>query len=203
MPKELESVYRKGWESILNRPGNEKSRALNILRWAVFAARPLTVSEITEALIIPDYEEDKDLLLDEIPDCYNREYVSDRIVDLCASLVEIRAIPREEELESRTIHLRHFSVREFLVTTDTCEALSDLPYVSSFDRVLQNNYLAAIYLRYLQCEPNTEAGTVLLQEKAFYDYAAQFWYQHISPAGSTYSTLIKFVNEFLEPKNTF
>ena len=203
MPKELESVYRRGWESILNRPGNEKSRALNILRWAVFAARPLTVSEITEALIIPDYAEDKDLLLDEIPDCYDREYVYDRIVDLCASLVEIRATPHEEELKSRTIHLRHFSVREFLVTTDACEALSDLPYVSSFDRVMQNNYLAAICLRYLQCEPSTEAGTVLLQEKAFYDYAAQFWYQHISPAGSTYSILIKFVNEFLEPKNAF
>lgn len=58
MPKELESIYQQSWESILNRPSDEKSRALRILRWRMFAARPLTVSEITEALIAPDNEDE-------------------------------------------------------------------------------------------------------------------------------------------------
>lgn len=54
MPKELESIYQQSWESIPIRPSDEKSCALRILRWTMFAARPLTVSESTEALIAPD-----------------------------------------------------------------------------------------------------------------------------------------------------
>ena len=203
MPKELESVYRKSWETILNQPSDEKSRALNILRWAMFAARPLTVSEITEALVVPDHEEDEGLLLEELPDRYDRQYLYERIVDLCASLVETRPTSRQEELESWTIHLRHFSIKEFLLTTDACETLSDVVSIPSFDQVIQNNYLAAICLRYLQCEWNIEAGTISLQKKAFYDYAAQFWYEHISQAGNRYSTLINSVNDFFRPKNIY
>ena len=37
----------------------------------MFVARPLTVSEITKALLIPDYGEDEGLLLDKLPDRYD------------------------------------------------------------------------------------------------------------------------------------
>ena len=63
--------------------------ALAILRWTVFAARPLTVLEMTEALAVREDDSDN-LQSEEIPDVVDDEYINDEILDLCGSLVEIR-----------------------------------------------------------------------------------------------------------------
>ena len=46
----------------------ERIRALDILRWATYAVRPLTVAELTDALLVSHEEDVEDLELDELPD---------------------------------------------------------------------------------------------------------------------------------------
>lgn len=54
-PTGLDRLYDRSWEKILSLPDEEdRARAFSLLRWAAFAVRPLTVSEITEAVLIDD-----------------------------------------------------------------------------------------------------------------------------------------------------
>ena len=202
MPKGLESVYRKNWENLLSQPSEEQSRGLNILRWALFAARPLTVPEITEALIIPN-DDDEDFLLDELPDQIDHSYLRDELINLCASFIEIRALSPEDEMGSWVVHLKHFSIRQFLLTENAYEMLSDSPLSLSSDPGFRNNDLAMYCLRYLQHELVLENGTESPRLKAFYKYAAEYWHKHVSPAGKAYDVLLRSINEFFDPGNKF
>ncbi|VUC25834.1 unnamed protein product [Clonostachys rosea] len=87
-PIELSELYERDWQIIQEFEQSDRERAVSLLRWAAFALRPLTVGEITEAVIIEDGC--KDFPLDELPDIINEEYVEDSISRLCGSLVEIR-----------------------------------------------------------------------------------------------------------------
>ena len=199
MPKELVSVYKKSWESILGNPIREdKSRALKIIRWAMFASRPLTVSEITEALTIPDDDEDEESLLDNLPDTFDHEYLSEELVDCCASLIEARATSKADRLESWTIHLKHFSVRQFLLSESAYEALSDVPYPFAIDQSVSNNHLAAICLQYIRRDPHSRPSTLSILKQSFYDYAARSWFQHLSPQGTTYWKVSQTINHFFQ-----
>ena len=48
----LRSAYERNWKGIQRRDDDERERAIAILRWAVFALRPLTVSKLTDALLV-------------------------------------------------------------------------------------------------------------------------------------------------------
>ena len=63
---------------MLNQPSNKKSRVLNIIRSAIFAAKSLIVSDINKVLVILKYEEDGNLLLDGLSTCYDCENLYDR-----------------------------------------------------------------------------------------------------------------------------
>ncbi|KAL1634581.1 hypothetical protein SLS56_002274 [Neofusicoccum ribis] len=65
MPKGLFQTYERTWKEIRNLSEDDQERAIAILRWAVFAFRPLTVSELTEALLIDADMESEDLDLDD------------------------------------------------------------------------------------------------------------------------------------------
>ena len=86
-----------------------------LLRWTVFAARPLTVLEMTEALAVREDDSDN-LQSEEIPDVVDDEYINDEILDLCGSLVEIRDAGPEKHPKDKTVGLVHHSVREFLLS---------------------------------------------------------------------------------------
>jgi hypothetical protein len=49
MPAGIEKTYERDLKRILDL-GDERDRAVSILRWTLFALRPLTVRELTEAL---------------------------------------------------------------------------------------------------------------------------------------------------------
>jgi hypothetical protein len=65
----------------------DKLYALSILRWVAFALHPLTIVEITKALLIVD-DNCEDLLVDKLLDAINKDYVSSEILGLCGSLLE-------------------------------------------------------------------------------------------------------------------
>ncbi|KAL2193056.1 hypothetical protein P885DRAFT_546, partial [Corynascus similis CBS 632.67] len=75
-----------------------------------FALRPLTLSEVTEAMLIG--EDCKALLTHELPSSI---YIGTEILELCGPLLEVCSSHPVSVAGNRTIHLAHFTIREFLV----------------------------------------------------------------------------------------
>ncbi|KAH7172965.1 hypothetical protein DER46DRAFT_213198 [Fusarium sp. MPI-SDFR-AT-0072] len=87
--------------------------------------RPLTVYEITEAVLLT--EDMEELPVEEIPDCVDQDYVESMILELCGSLIEAWHVPSSESIPERIckseedfvgeqeVHLSHFSVKEYLL----------------------------------------------------------------------------------------
>ncbi|KFA79117.1 hypothetical protein S40288_09964 [Stachybotrys chartarum IBT 40288] len=84
-PTSLDHVYKRIWDRIA-RSEQDRDQAFALLRWAVFALRPLTISEITEAVLIN--ENCEDLLLNDFPDAINDEFIDDQILHPCIPLLE-------------------------------------------------------------------------------------------------------------------
>ena len=55
------------------------------------------------------------LMVDDLPDEIDNEYIETEIVGLCASLLEITGQAAGGPLELCTVHLKHFSVKEYLL----------------------------------------------------------------------------------------
>ncbi|CCF40462.1 ankyrin, partial [Colletotrichum higginsianum] len=87
-PTGLDHLYDHAWTRITQYGEPDKARAFSLLRRAAFALRPLTVCEITEAALIDDSE---DLLLEELPDALDADYIETEIVGLCSPLLMVRS----------------------------------------------------------------------------------------------------------------
>ncbi|KAM6517223.1 hypothetical protein FSOLCH5_008186 [Fusarium solani] len=111
-PTGLDHLYDHNWTRVARLGEWERHRAFALLRWTAFALRPLTIYEITEAALILESE---DLPLEYLPDDVNDEYVNGGIVGLCGPLLEVRNDPTDPSVGRRTVHLPHFSVRQFLL----------------------------------------------------------------------------------------
>ncbi|OBT38867.1 hypothetical protein VE00_10434 [Pseudogymnoascus sp. WSF 3629] len=72
-PVGLGHLYDRNWKKILGLQRSDRTRALSILRWAAFALRPLSVLEITEALLVMDDDSYGDILLRGLPDEIDEE----------------------------------------------------------------------------------------------------------------------------------
>lgn len=107
-PTGLDHVYKRNWDKI-----ERSDRAVALLRWAAFALRPLTISEITEAVLID--EDCEALPTHELPDAIDDEYIGTEILDFCGPLLEVRGSHPVSATGNRTVHLAHFTIREFLV----------------------------------------------------------------------------------------
>ncbi|GJC90580.1 hypothetical protein ColLi_13418 [Colletotrichum liriopes] len=112
-PAGLDCLCDRNWDRIERLRDVERTRAFSLLRWAAFSLRPLTVCEITEAVLIND--DCDDLPVDELPDSVDDEYVESEILGLCGSLIEVRGTSSESSAGSRKIHLDHFSVKQYLL----------------------------------------------------------------------------------------
>lgn len=113
VPTELGQLYDRNWERILERESDRK-RAFAILRWVAFVLCPMTILEITEALLLEE-DESANNMEDELPDVIDEDYIKTEIVDLCASLVETRTTDAATGLGANTLHLTHFTVRQYLL----------------------------------------------------------------------------------------
>ncbi|KAI6777808.1 uncharacterized protein J7T54_002844 [Emericellopsis cladophorae] len=85
-PKGLDRVYQRNWEKITR--SDQGDRAVALLRWSAFALRPLTISEMTEAVLID--EDHEDLPADELPDAVDDDYIRSEILEVCGPLLESR-----------------------------------------------------------------------------------------------------------------
>lgn len=111
-PPALHRLYDRTWARILSLEDRERLRAFQLLRWVCFAARPMTVLEITEAVLIGDNPEE--LPLDEMPDVVNDDYINTEILDLCSPLLEVVAGLDSDAPGLRQVRIPHFSIQEYL-----------------------------------------------------------------------------------------
>ena len=205
-PTAIESLYNRNWNKILEMPESRRSRALAILRWAAFALRPLTIIEITEALLIVDNDDCEDLSLDELPDSVDDEYVQSGILGLCGSLIETRKSARTEDRSSMTVHLTHFSVKQFILCKNPTngQLLQSNEQLRLSNEATQNNTLARLCLRYLNIRSVwqqpllLESGSV---PRAFLPYAADFWHRHVKMNGADKDSLMILIKTLFDSSN--
>ncbi|KAF2993706.1 hypothetical protein E8E14_000727 [Neopestalotiopsis sp. 37M] len=205
-PLGLSNLYDRAWQRIINR-GNETPRALAILRWVTFGSRPLSILEMTEALILTD-NEIVDNLKDEMPDELNEDYVRREILELCASLIETRASTSSNDWGSRTVHFTHFTVREYVLQHLQRDPINTLRGNNSlalaFDSV-QNNRLAGICLRYLimsGSRTKTQHEDTSHSSRGFGAYANDFMHKHIRRAADNYPAVSGLLVEFFCNEDT-
>lgn len=84
-PADLGLIYDNAWQRIIQLNEEDKNQAFALLRWAAFALRPLTVSEITQAVLM---EKSNDVSIDDLPDAVDDDYIDTEIAGLCGSLVD-------------------------------------------------------------------------------------------------------------------
>jgi ankyrin repeat protein len=177
-PSGLDGLYDREWSRIMAMGATDRDRALCLLRWAAFSIRPLTVYEITEAVLVTD--DCEEFPFDEMPDSIDNDYVDSMILDLCGSLIEMRRSPVEEvEQQQNTksvddhdnvdtadlleqspdeldvglqeVHLTHFSVKEYLlprIAPNHVDSLLNKSLRVSLEQ-LENTALSKYCIRYL------------------------------------------------------
>jgi ankyrin repeat protein len=200
MPVGLDRTYERNWKYIQSRLPKDQDRALTILRWTIFAFRPLTVAEITEALFFEGIDDEANVDLDELDENIQNiddDHISTEIVEMCADLIQVRTEKPGADPASRTIHVIHPSVREYLLATLPFKHSSILDQTWSHAKHQSCN--ATVCLAYLNCQD------VWLKEDteykyAFLDYAAQCWDVHVT-AGKDDSKVVGRVNRFLRAGN--
>ncbi|KAH8598504.1 prion-inhibition and propagation-domain-containing protein [Bisporella sp. PMI_857] len=197
-PTALDRLYDRNWVKISNLPEKDKLRAFSILRWAAFALRPLTILEITEALLIVD-DECEDFPVDELPDAIDEDYVRSEILGLCGSLLETRKAVAKQDLGLMTIHLAHFSVKQYILCHMPVQEglLMDNERLRASSETFQNNLLAKLCLRYLNFRSvwrESSQFQIDLARRPFQDYAAGSWHHHTREGGSNYKEVVELTN---------
>ncbi|KAH6883514.1 hypothetical protein B0T10DRAFT_551286, partial [Thelonectria olida] len=203
-PPGLEHLYERNWMRMSRLPDRERTRAYSLLRWAAFSLRPLTVCEITEAVLIDDGCDD--LPVEEMPDLVDEDYIDSEILGPCGSLLEVRSTPSEPCAGLETVHLTHFSVKQYFLChiSDQGGLLIANQSLRYSNEALESTTLARLCLRYVNYRRvwegalQEERGRV---EKSFRDYAAGSWYQHATASGADDATLVELMNALFDAHN--
>ncbi|KAJ3569138.1 hypothetical protein NPX13_g6185 [Xylaria arbuscula] len=205
-PNRLDRIYDRNWERIRNLADDNRYRAFSILRWATFALRPMTIYEITEALLLVD-DDCGELDYTELPDAVDEVYIKTRIVELCGSLIEVRKAELASGVGHSTIHLSHFSVRQYLMThMPACaDELITNEQLRSSNEAIQSNILAKTCIRYLNCQ-DVWRGIEQLERvdsvvQAFRGYAANSWHKHVKQEIINSKEVTRLINLFFSPAN--
>ncbi|KAJ5994204.1 hypothetical protein N7451_009928, partial [Penicillium sp. IBT 35674x] len=200
-PTGLEHTYERNWQKISQQPEEDRDRTISILRWTAFALRPLTVNEITAALLISD--DCDEVRLDELPDNVDDDYINTEILDLCGSLVEIRIPQAETHAGLRTVHLAHFSVKQYLLFNISAPAINSALNLSG--EAMQSTLLANMCLCYVDCKETLTENTDDERDNdvlaAFWDYAAGSWQRHASVGDVKDERFISLVNHLFNTEN--
>lgn len=197
MPSGLKETYRKIWDEIERREREDKERTLGVLRLIAFAFRPLTIAEVTEALLVkPGYD---DLNLDERPDVIDEEYIKSEIKGLCGSLIDIRPSGGSDVPGSRTLHLAHVSVREFLME-ELCTRTAKEDFGGKKLREHHTEF-AKVCLRYLTYQGTWKPNLAPDQgfQRSFLNYASVWWERHVDLGDELDEDVSKFMDVLLCP----
>ncbi len=203
-PHGIEYFYERNWKRIMDLPNEDRTRAFSILHWTAFSVRPLTVSEISGALVVGDHC--GEIQLDDLPDSINEDYISTEITELCGSLLEVRDSLCKGNPGWKTLHLAHFSVKEYILrkipTRRKSVQLSAIP--SQPTEAIESMVLARKCLRFVNSqEAWLETSAVGAEDilGAFRTYAAGSWYRKAMIRNMKDTELVDSINRFFHPGN--
>ncbi|PNP86531.1 hypothetical protein FNYG_00233 [Fusarium nygamai] len=218
-PSGLDSLYDREWNRINAMGEADKGRALSLLRWTAFARRPLTVYEITEAVLIT--EDLEDFPLEEMPDCVDQDYVDSMILELCGSLIEVRHVSSSKDIEHpdriqeseedsvglQEVHLSHFSVKEYLIlkTFPGTDALLSNEKLGVTNEEFHNITFTKYCLRFLKFHGYFERLKMnnhkRSKQKHFVFYAVEYGFQHCRDVKAIDLELQQAINAFFDSRN--
>ncbi|OCK97255.1 uncharacterized protein K441DRAFT_547760, partial [Cenococcum geophilum 1.58] len=154
-PSEIHDAYRRELDRILNPKGDQNltARAVVILKWVLFATRPLTVREMAEAIAVSFNDSPPEYPHDNLPDPFTEESMDEKYVDNyirmpCGSLIELRKEDENTPLASHTIHFVHFSVKEFLLQNPFCISKSNRRLCFGEENT-EHDWMASLCLQYM------------------------------------------------------
>ncbi|KAH7062671.1 ankyrin repeat-containing domain protein [Macrophomina phaseolina] len=176
MPKGLFSTYERTWREIHHLGDDDQERAFSILRWAIFAFRPLTVAELAVALLLEAETEVEEVDLLETPSI-TEEYINRGIKRVCGSFIEVRASELDDLPSNRTIHIVHTSAKDYLLLQRPGAAIEGA-HTSLADVRAHHKALAMTCLRLV----SNDAAWKLVDSE-FRGYAAHEWPYHVRAAG--------------------
>ena len=216
MPRGLDEAYERDLQTICNLDSEDRGRALSILRWVLYAVRPLTVRELAEALLISaDDEEslDKWLPQDDLPETWDEEYTDEQIMGLCGSLIDIRDGKAGCSIENRTVHFVHSSVKEYLLKTVGTELpVLVTEYVT--DNCRAQEQITKICLRYLclkdfQQKAHSEMARsritqfdARIEKYDFLRYAGIYLSTHLYQAQPWSQCVVNLCNALVDPSES-
>ncbi|KAK2669720.1 hypothetical protein RAB80_015246 [Fusarium oxysporum f. sp. vasinfectum] len=200
-PTGLDRLYDHNWTKITKLGEEERHRAFALLRWAAFALRPLTVCEITEAALILTSGE---LSLDDFPDAVDDEYIKSEIIGLCGPLLEVRKGSTGSSPGRRTVHLPHFSVRQYLLCNlPTPGWIYHENMLQTSQEKMQNTLLARACLQYIflpKIWQNIPDDSLSLGA-SLREYAATTFHQHTNSGLDENEDLAKLSVQFFSRDN--
>ena len=120
----LDEAYDRGLKLICRLDDYERDRALAIIRWVLYAYRPLTVRGLSEALLISiandqDLDMEESFPKDDLPEIWDDYYIHEQIISLRGSIVTLRVDDHDQPIEDHTVHFIHFSIQEYLLHSDS------------------------------------------------------------------------------------
>lgn len=182
-PPGLENVFARELETIRQEPNERlRSRAEHILRWITCAMQPLTVSQISEALIVDFNSEGGRFPIERLAKI--DRYAINRLEGHCGSLVKVVEGALGAALGDHILQFDHSSVADYLAGRSKAQQAPGLMFGKA-DHFIDHDIMARICLRYLLYEDfNKQAAnevnlTKLLRERPFLTYAAQYWKSHM------------------------
>ena len=209
-PSGLDQAYERDLEAILKLEEEDQIRAIAILRWTLFAERPLTVRELSEALIVErdlgdEYQEphfdslksgDGSLDQADLPEVWNEIYVGDRILRLCGSLIVVRGEDPDQPIEDHAIDFVHFSVKEYLLKADlfvsTSRAHTRIA-ISCFRYLCYDDF-------YQEQNSSLDEFEYKMKKYSFLKYASIYIRHHLKYSRPVTAALIQLCNRLLDPK---
>jgi hypothetical protein len=198
---------------------DDRNRAAGILRWVIYATRPLTTKELLKGVATDINCELLDV--EQASGAIDELLIDDWILRVCASLIEIRTTEGKPP-EDWTIHLTHFSVKEYLTkrkfaTDHFFYNLSDERY--NQDRLAQTcvSYLTSDCTLLHPVRPigKTDASCTVrtfqwqdipefkgkLSRQPFLGYALTNWLDHYKSGSRSNPKLLKAVIDFFFSKD--
>ncbi|KAL8825726.1 MAG: hypothetical protein Q9170_007682 [Blastenia crenularia] len=225
MPRGLDQTYRRNWQIIQEAAEPDRIRAVNILRWLTFGFRPLTVQELSEALVIELDEASEAFRWEDLPLEINFDYSNHEIKGLCRSLVELRDNSQNSDPRLSTVHLVHNTIRDYLFDvlprpipcrgavfpdsvhrgneSHASQAIGMNSSLSSreLQSSVQHVMLAAYCLRYLNCPQAWLGNDKNGHFRSFTAYAVRSWYKHLQRSEDHYHSVSSLVHDFMRPGN--
>ncbi|MCJ1396183.1 hypothetical protein MMC18_009072 [Xylographa bjoerkii] len=203
-PPGLDQAYERDVKRILELDTDQRDRAIGILRWTLFALRPLTVGELTESLMTEVLGHFTKHHADDSPDGWDQYYANEQIRDLCGTLIEFRG---QKDSEKRwTVHFVHSLVREHLLSTvGMKDSIFEKFSVSKITS--EQSLLAKICLQYLCSDvlherrsQKAEDFQKLLKEYQFLEHASRHWCLHAKNDHGLSKDLQTLLDRLFEPK---